>query len=403
MRLQRAADRWPQAVPVDRGRRPSVANAVAEHLAFFEGVMASDGTENLKAGHKREALEARFGRNGFDYIGDSAADLAVLRGGRARLSGERVLDDGRPRLRVQGARRLDPEIARGGRRSRRCASISGRRTRLVLFSCAPRGDPSDVRGRQGRGAGDGVAEPVRVGAATCSTICSTSAPIARTPPSAGAPSPRARCPLLYGPPLWSCCSAASFGLAFATLPITFVGMLALYLVPTLAYSLYFKSKLLVDVHPAGLAVHAPGARRRRRHRHPDQRLAAGVLHVPVPQPGVRQALRRASPGHRKAEKIHGAATTRRTWRWWRRWGRPPASWPSWSSACTSRARARPRTHAPAALADLPDAALLGGAHLVPGHRGEMHDDPVKFAITDRRSWLCFGAIGAVAMVARFWP
>jgi 4-hydroxybenzoate polyprenyltransferase len=37
------------------------------------------------------------------------------------------------------------------------------------------------------------------------------------------------------------------------------------------------------------------------------------------------------------------------------------------------------------------------------HRGEMHDDPVKFALTDRRSWLCALAVGAVAVAARFWP
>jgi 4-hydroxybenzoate polyprenyltransferase len=37
------------------------------------------------------------------------------------------------------------------------------------------------------------------------------------------------------------------------------------------------------------------------------------------------------------------------------------------------------------------------------HRGAMNDDPVKFALTDRRSWLCALAVGAVAVAARFWP
>jgi hypothetical protein len=36
-------------------------------------------------------------------------------------------------------------------------------------------------------------------------------------------------------------------------------------------------------------------------------------------------------------------------------------------------------------------------------RGEMDDDPVKFAITDRWSWVCVLVIGAVAGAARFWP
>jgi 4-hydroxybenzoate polyprenyltransferase len=37
------------------------------------------------------------------------------------------------------------------------------------------------------------------------------------------------------------------------------------------------------------------------------------------------------------------------------------------------------------------------------HRGTMNDDPVKFALTDRRSWLCALAVGGVAVAARFWP
>ena len=37
------------------------------------------------------------------------------------------------------------------------------------------------------------------------------------------------------------------------------------------------------------------------------------------------------------------------------------------------------------------------------HRGELHDDPVKFAITDRRSSTCAAVIAAVATTARFWP
>src|SRR5262249_27664978 len=54
-------------------------------------------------------------------------------------------------------------------------------------------------------------------------------------------------PLAYGPPLLFLLLTCSFGLALATLPLSFVGMLALYLVITLAYSFYLKSKLMIDV------------------------------------------------------------------------------------------------------------------------------------------------------------
>jgi len=55
----------------------SFANAISEHLGIFDEVMASDGTVNLAGKHKAEALEQRFGKSGFDYVGNSSADLVV--------------------------------------------------------------------------------------------------------------------------------------------------------------------------------------------------------------------------------------------------------------------------------------------------------------------------------------
>jgi hypothetical protein len=37
------------------------------------------------------------------------------------------------------------------------------------------------------------------------------------------------------------------------------------------------------------------------------------------------------------------------------------------------------------------------------HRGLMQDDPVKFALTDRLSWLCGGLVTVIAACARFLP
>jgi 4-hydroxybenzoate polyprenyltransferase/phosphoserine phosphatase len=55
----------------------SIAIAISEHLGIFDEVMASDGITNLAGKHKAEALEQRFGHAGFDYAGNSRADLAV--------------------------------------------------------------------------------------------------------------------------------------------------------------------------------------------------------------------------------------------------------------------------------------------------------------------------------------
>jgi 4-hydroxybenzoate polyprenyltransferase/phosphoserine phosphatase len=55
----------------------SVASAVAGHLGIFDHVIASDGVTNLAGSNKADALIARFGDAGFDYVGNSSADLAV--------------------------------------------------------------------------------------------------------------------------------------------------------------------------------------------------------------------------------------------------------------------------------------------------------------------------------------
>jgi len=55
----------------------AVATAIAEHLGVFDDVMASNGAVNLAGTRKADALVQRFGPAGFDYAGNSRADLAV--------------------------------------------------------------------------------------------------------------------------------------------------------------------------------------------------------------------------------------------------------------------------------------------------------------------------------------
>jgi len=57
----------------------SIADAVAGHLGLFDGVYGSDGARNLKGAAKGALLVDRFGEGGFDYAGDAEADLAVWR------------------------------------------------------------------------------------------------------------------------------------------------------------------------------------------------------------------------------------------------------------------------------------------------------------------------------------
>ena len=76
----------------------SIADNIAAHLGVFDEVMASDGITNLAGSNKAAALEARFGAHGFDYAGNSSADLAVWR--RARRA---IVVNGSARLTAQAA------------------------------------------------------------------------------------------------------------------------------------------------------------------------------------------------------------------------------------------------------------------------------------------------------------
>ena len=66
---------------------------VAEHFGLFDEVLASDGKLNLRGQAKCKVLTARFGERGFDYAGNSTVDLPVWEG-----AAEAVVVDGSPTL-----------------------------------------------------------------------------------------------------------------------------------------------------------------------------------------------------------------------------------------------------------------------------------------------------------------
>ena len=62
-----------------------IAAALSEHLGIFDEVMASDGLINMVSNRKANALRDRFGSNGFDYAGNSNADLPVWKVARKAI------------------------------------------------------------------------------------------------------------------------------------------------------------------------------------------------------------------------------------------------------------------------------------------------------------------------------
>ena len=82
LREQKAAGR--KLVLVTASDR-DMALPVANHVGLFDEVLGSDGKTNLRGANKLKVLIAKFGEHGFDYAGNSSADLAVWRGAREAI------------------------------------------------------------------------------------------------------------------------------------------------------------------------------------------------------------------------------------------------------------------------------------------------------------------------------
>jgi 4-hydroxybenzoate polyprenyltransferase/phosphoserine phosphatase len=74
--LRRAREEGRQVLLVTASDQ-ATADRVAGHVGLFDGAFGSDGTRNLKAKNKADFLVSRFGPAGFQYVGDSVADLPV--------------------------------------------------------------------------------------------------------------------------------------------------------------------------------------------------------------------------------------------------------------------------------------------------------------------------------------
>ena len=62
-----------------------LAASVATHLELFDDVIASDGLENIGGVIKAQILKQRYGQGSFDYIGNSKADLPVWQVARSAI------------------------------------------------------------------------------------------------------------------------------------------------------------------------------------------------------------------------------------------------------------------------------------------------------------------------------
>lgn len=94
------------------GRRVFLASAsdekfireIADHLGTLDGIFASNGITNLSRERKAQWLVEAFGRKGFDYVGNSRDDLPVWASAR-----EAIVVNPRPAM-VAAARRANADL-----------------------------------------------------------------------------------------------------------------------------------------------------------------------------------------------------------------------------------------------------------------------------------------------------
>ena len=228
--------------------------ALADQLGLFDEVLASTPAVNLKGANKQAALQVRFGVQGFDYLGNSAADLPVWQAAQhAWAVGASAGQLARWQRQVPLLQSL-PAATAERRLPALVAALRPVQWAKNLLMAAPWLAAH-------RYAEDGWVLPLALGMASFSLVASAAYLINDWVDVAHDrvhPFKRHR-PLASGAlPLWAPVLAVPLLLAGAMglasgLPAAFQGALAVYAIATLAYSLVLKAIALADgISLAGL-------------------------------------------------------------------------------------------------------------------------------------------------------
>ncbi|WP_342592008.1 UbiA family prenyltransferase [Jiella sonneratiae] len=78
LRQLRAAKAQGRRIVLATGANERLAHAIADHLGLFDEVMASCDAVNLTSDRKLERITASCGEEGFDYLGNSRDDICLL-------------------------------------------------------------------------------------------------------------------------------------------------------------------------------------------------------------------------------------------------------------------------------------------------------------------------------------
>lgn len=222
------------------------AHGIAEHLGVFDQVIASDDRLNLSGQRKAAALVERFGTYGFDYAGNESVDLDVWSSARSAwvVNGSHSLA-----RRAASTTRVDKHLPAA--RDRLKAWIKAIRMHqwlknlLVFVPLLASHRFVDVVA-----VGDSVVAFLAFG------LCASGVYVLndlldlssdrRHPRKRRRPFAAGTLPLVQGLIAAPVLTLAGFGLAWAAGPL-FALVLATYYLMTLAYSLYLKRVVMVDV------------------------------------------------------------------------------------------------------------------------------------------------------------
>jgi 4-hydroxybenzoate polyprenyltransferase/phosphoserine phosphatase len=224
-----------------------IADAVAAHLGLFGDVLASDGTINLKGRTKASALSRRFGDRGYVYAGDSRADIPVW---QAAAAGVVVGNSERLAARVAHVAPIECRLAAEARPTLRMLLRLARPHQWVksLLLLVPLMTAHRL--------GDAAAALAEVRAIVAVCLASSAIYVVNDLVDMAAdrahPTKRNRpiacgaiSPLLAVP--FAACLAAAAVLVARPLPHAFMLLLDVYFAGTIAYSVWLKAVPAVDV------------------------------------------------------------------------------------------------------------------------------------------------------------
>ena len=223
-----------------------LALAVADHLPIFDAVMASDGQINLSSGHKAQALVERFGAKGFDYAGNSLADVPVWAAARRAIVVAAPRGVQAAARRVSEVERTFGQAAGGVRRWLKAMRMHQWVKNLLVFLPL-------------LGAHQMLQLPLLLQALwafIAFSLCASSVYLLndmmdldsdrRHPRKRERPFASGRLPVSQGLVASALLVAGAFTIAIVKLPLGFTAWLAAYLGLTLCYTFWLKRKILVD-------------------------------------------------------------------------------------------------------------------------------------------------------------